>query len=138
MIQIAWIAHRIFDGGLVLHSVLSTTTSGTNFGSIARNILSSVCRGGSSELLLERRTVEVFIARVEERLLCSLHQKKKLYLLFMLEVASAIHVIQSPMQRWFSSQRFFKTTTVVVAVILFIYQAHKKQNTSYTNRKITD
>ena len=114
--------HHIFDGGLVMHSVLLTTTSGTNFGSIARNILSSVCSGGSSEvfvcfdhygalsikqcereirgtedsllykrykpnfeasgitgsekLQLQRRTVEVFIARVEERLLCSLHQRK--------------------------------------------------------------
>ena len=44
--------HHIFDGGLVLHSVLSTTTSGTNFGSIARNILSSECSGGSSEVFV--------------------------------------------------------------------------------------
>ena len=44
--------HHIFDGRLVLHSVLSTTTLGTNFGSIARNILTSVCSGGSSKVFV--------------------------------------------------------------------------------------
>ena len=46
------IAHHIYDGGLLLHSVSCATTSGTNFGSIVRNILSFVCGSGSFEVYL--------------------------------------------------------------------------------------
>ena len=45
-------AHHICDRGLLLYSVLCTTTTGTNFGSIACNILSFVCGSGSSEVYL--------------------------------------------------------------------------------------
>ena len=45
-------AHHIYDKGLLLDSVLCTTTSGTNFGSVACNILSFVCGSGSSEVYL--------------------------------------------------------------------------------------
>ena len=43
-------AHRMYDGGLLLLSVLCTITSGTNFGSIARNILSFVFDSGSTKV----------------------------------------------------------------------------------------
>ena len=44
--------HHIFDGGLLLHSILSITTTGATFGSIARNILSSACSTGVSEIYI--------------------------------------------------------------------------------------
>ena len=40
--------HHIFDVGLLLHSILSITTTGTTFGSIVRNILASACSSGVS------------------------------------------------------------------------------------------
>ena len=41
---------RIYDGGLLLHSTLSTTNSGTSYGSVARSILSKVCSGFADEV----------------------------------------------------------------------------------------
>lgn len=43
----------IYDGGLVLHSVLSQTSAGASYASIARSVLSTVCSG--------RRTTEVHL-----------------------------------------------------------------------------
>ena len=40
--------HHIFDGRLLLHSILATTPSETTYSFVARNILSSVCYGTSS------------------------------------------------------------------------------------------
>ena len=36
---------KIYDGGLLLHSTLSTMNSGASYGTIARCILSKVCKG---------------------------------------------------------------------------------------------
>ena len=50
---------QVYDGGLLLHSVLSKTTKGASYGTIARNILSIVLHGKSSE-------VHVCLDRYEE------------------------------------------------------------------------
>ncbi|XP_068213902.1 uncharacterized protein [Palaemon carinicauda] len=41
---------RIYDGGLLIHSVLSVMNVGTLYGAIARTILSTVCTGGGDEI----------------------------------------------------------------------------------------
>lgn len=41
---------RIYDGGLLIHSVLSVMNVGTSYGAIARTILSTVCTGGGDEI----------------------------------------------------------------------------------------
>ena len=41
---------RIYDGGLVIHSVLSTTNIGASYGSIARRIMSMICSGQGAEV----------------------------------------------------------------------------------------
>ena len=42
----------IYDGGLVLHSVLSRTNYGASFASIARTVLITVCSGNTTEVHL--------------------------------------------------------------------------------------
>ena len=41
---------QIYDGGLLLHSVLSKIHTGTSYGSVARKILSAVCTGTAKEI----------------------------------------------------------------------------------------
>ena len=41
---------RIYDGGVLIHSVLSVMNVGTSYGAIARTILSTVCTGGGDEV----------------------------------------------------------------------------------------
>ena len=41
---------RIYDGGLLIHSTLSTMNPGTLYGSVARSILSRVCTGAANEV----------------------------------------------------------------------------------------
>jgi len=41
---------RIYDGGLLIHSVLSVMNCGASYGSIARTILSTVCTGIGDEV----------------------------------------------------------------------------------------
>ncbi|XP_068240150.1 uncharacterized protein [Palaemon carinicauda] len=41
---------RIYDGGLLIHSVLSVMNVGTSYGAIARTIISTVCTGGGDEI----------------------------------------------------------------------------------------
>lgn len=41
---------RVYDGGLLIHSVLSLVNVGATFGSIARTVLSTVCSGSGSEV----------------------------------------------------------------------------------------
>ena len=43
---------EIYDGGSIIHSVLSRTASGTSYGQISRQILSSVCSGSAREVHL--------------------------------------------------------------------------------------
>ena len=43
---------QVFDGGLVLHTILSQTNIGATYSSIARCILSSVCSGRAKEIHL--------------------------------------------------------------------------------------
>ncbi|KAK4309970.1 hypothetical protein Pmani_018437 [Petrolisthes manimaculis] len=41
---------RVYDGGRLIHSILSLVNFGTTFGSIARTVLSTVCNGSGSEV----------------------------------------------------------------------------------------
>ncbi|KAK4318061.1 hypothetical protein Pmani_010908 [Petrolisthes manimaculis] len=41
---------RVYDGGRLIHSLLSLVNVGTTFGSIARTVLSTVCNGSGSEV----------------------------------------------------------------------------------------
>ena len=51
-------AVHIFDGGLLLYTVLSTMNIGASFGSVARTILSTVCKGKGDEVKLNKRQRE--------------------------------------------------------------------------------
>ena len=41
---------QVYDGGLLLHSILSQTNMGASYASIAHSILSVVCSGNASEV----------------------------------------------------------------------------------------
>ena len=41
---------KIYDGGLLLHSVISNTNAGASYESVARSILSVVCKGEATEV----------------------------------------------------------------------------------------
>ena len=41
---------QIYDGGLLLHSIVSQTNIGASYGSLARSILSTVCKGRATEV----------------------------------------------------------------------------------------
>ena len=59
--------HHIFDGGLLLHFMLLITTTGTTFGLIAWNILSSASSSGVSEIYICFDQCKNFSTKQSER-----------------------------------------------------------------------
>ena len=59
----------VYDGGLLLHSILSQTNMGASYASIARNILSLVCCGKATEVhVCLDKYVDNFIKDSERKL----------------------------------------------------------------------